>query len=238
MRPGPLSLIGVLAIIVSIGGCVMNRLNPEPQTIVLGEDGGSTLLLEIEPGTQWSSRMRAGPLVFNVLPQFAIWTEDDAGNLVETLYVTGADFGGMRHAAKNDKQAEFFAQCLPVWADRVTASGASLPSKIAPYPDTVTSATPSGPTTLMTTVTRPVGPTTIYLEINKTDDVNATFTELDNDWAGQPSLVYAARLGTGSTRLELLGHGGRLGDEPVIYSDLNGFDTALEQVASIVVTLQ
>ena len=238
MKPTTLPLIVILTAAAILGGCVMNRVNPEPQTIVLREDTDSTLRVEIKPGAHWSSRMQAGPLIFNVLPQFAIWTEDDAGDLVETLYVTGADFAALRHAAKNEMQAEFFSQSLPVWSARIAAGGSSLPSKANPYPDTVTSATPTGPVTLVTALTGSVGATTIYLEINKSSDVNSTFTEAENDWAGQPSLVYAASLGTGSTRLELIGHGGRLRDEPAIYADLGGFDTALEQIASIVVTLE
>lgn len=184
--------------------------------------------------------MQAGPFIFNVLPQFAIWTEDDAGRLVETLYVTGADFRGMRHAEKNEKQAEFFAQILPFWSARVTSSGAPLPSKANPYPDAITSATPTGPTTLVTALTGSVGAAaavTVYLEINKSGDSNSTF-RADNDPAGQPSLIYAGHLGAGATRLELIGHGGRLPDEPAVYTDLSGFDTALELVASIVVTLE
>ena len=233
------SMLPVCALVaaLSLAGCVMNRLDTEPRTIVLREGGGAVLRVAVEPGAEWSSKMQAGPFVFNVLPQFAVWTEDGAGNLVETLYVTGADFIRMRHAAKNEKQAGFYAECLPVWSDRVRASGSALPSKANPYPDAVTSATPGGPATLVTTLTGSTA-AAIYLEINKPDDVNATFTEADSGWAGQPSLIYAARLGNGSTRLELVGHGGRPGDEPRIYTDVNGFDTALEQVASIVVTLK
>lgn len=91
----------------------MNRVNPDPQTIVLRENVDAALRVEIEPGPQWSSRMQAGPFIFSVLPQFAIWTEDDAGNLVETLYVTAADFAKMRHAEKNEMQTGFYPQDLP-----------------------------------------------------------------------------------------------------------------------------
>jgi len=148
------------------------------------------------------------------------------------------DFDGMRHAARNEKQAEFFAQSLPVSSARIKAAGTLLPSKANPYPDTVTSATPAGPVTLVTALANSASPLKIYLEINKSGDENSTYTKKDNDWAGQPSLVYAASLGPGSTRLELIGHGGRLRDEPGIYSDLGGFDTALRLVASIMVTIE
>jgi hypothetical protein len=141
-------LIVVLGLVAALAGCVMNPMSSEPETIVLREDAGASLSVEIEPGEQWRSRMQAGPFIFNVLPQFAIWTEDDAGTLVETLYVTGAGFTKTRHAEKNEMQAEFYLQTLPVWSARVTASGSALPSKTNPYPDAVTSATPSGPACL------------------------------------------------------------------------------------------
>ena len=238
MKRIPVRLTAILILTAVLAGCVMNRVSTDPQTIVLREVAGSALRVEIEPGAHWISRMQAGPFIFNVLSQFAIWTEDDAGNLVETLYVTGADFSRARHAKKRELQAEFFSQSLPVWSALTEANGSSLPSKTNPYPDSITSATPTGHATLVTSQTAAVEAMMIYLEINKSGDANETFSEADNDWAGQPSLVYAARLGAGSTRLELAGHGGRLGDEPAVYADLSGFDTALEQVASIVVTLE
>ena len=150
-------LICALVTAASLGGCVMNQTDTEPQTIVLRDDAGSPLRVEIDPGAQWSSRMQAGPFVFNVLPQFAVWTEDEAGDLVETLYVTGADFRGMRHAQKNEMQGEYFRKCLPVWAMRVTESGVSLPSKADPYSDAVTSATPAGQATLVTSIDHSTG---------------------------------------------------------------------------------
>lgn len=102
MRRTTLHLTIILILFALLGGCVMNRANPEPQTIVLRKD---------------------------------------AGHLIQTLYVTGADFRAMCHAEKNENQSEFFAQSLPVWSGRVTASGESLPSKTNPYPDAVASAT-------------------------------------------------------------------------------------------------
>lgn len=234
--------IAVVALALATSGCVMNRLDTDPQTIVLRESGDAPVRIRIEPGPEWSSRMQAGPLVFNVVPQFAIWTEDAAGNLVETLYVTGAGFEKMRHAAKQERQAEFFAECLPVWSARVVASGADLPSKANPYPDAITSATPGGPTTLVTALERPERPVALFVEINKSDDVNHVFTRERNDWAGQPSLIYSAQLDADAfeaeLRLELVGHGGLLGDRPRIRPDVSGFDTALRQVDAILVLVE
>ena len=232
------TLFAVIAVVLATSafvGCVMNRVNADPQTIVLKEgESGEAVRVEIVPGPEWVSRMQAGPLIFNVLPQFAIWTQDDAGNLVETLYVTGAGFRKLRHAKKQEMQSAFFRECLPIWAARVEASGGELPSKENPYPDAVTSATPAGGATIVTALEQTVPPVTLYLEINKSDDVNATYTKENSGWAGQPSLVYAAELdgasADGTYRLELAGHA-RAGDSAArLYTDFEGFDTALELV--------
>ncbi|MFW5836139.1 MAG: hypothetical protein ACOCVK_01900 [bacterium] len=226
----------VIALATSfLAGCVMNRINPDPQTIVLREqDEGEPVRIEIAAGPEWVSRTQAGPVVFNVIPQFAVWTEDEAGRFVETLYVTGAGFGKLRHAKKQEMQSAFFAECLPVWSARVLVSGGRLPSKANPYPDAVTSATPSGPATIVTALERTASPVTVYLEINKSNDANATYTEEDYGWVGQPSLIYAAEIdGTspdGAYRFALAGHGGAGDSAARLSTGVEGFDTALELV--------
>lgn len=229
------------------GGCVMNRVDPEPTTIALrDQDEGAALRLEVVPGPEWISRMQAGPFVFNVLPQFAVWTQDESGSLVETLYVTGADFGKMRHAKKQEMQSAFFAECLPVWAARVAAADGRLPAKDNPYPDAVTSATPAGRATLLTTLPTTTGsrgaPLTLFLEIDKPGDANATYTEETSGWVGQPSLVYSVALAEpsedGVHRLELVGRAGRDGTEARIDPELTGLDTALQLIDEVVASLE
>jgi hypothetical protein len=82
----------------------------------------------------------------------------------------------------------------------------------------------------------------LYLEINQSGDTNGTYTEQNSGWAGQPSLIYSALIeepGRGGTQtMELIGHGGRIGEPPAIHPDLGGFDTALEQVREIRVRLE
>ena len=180
---------------VLLSGCVMNKLNTEPQTVVLKDAGnGKNLIIEVSTDGQWSSRMKAGPLIFNILPQAVFWIEDQNGRLIETLYVTGADFKKMRHAAKNADGELFYAECLPYWASRVKAAGGKLPSKENPYPDTVTSATPMADFTLKTGIS--VDPSFVIMaEFNKSGDYNSVYTEDNSGWTGQPSLIYKADAG-------------------------------------------
>lgn len=232
----------VLTILLT-AGCVMNRIDRAPQTLNLRDaDDGLPVEVRIAAGEAWTSRMQAGPFIFNVLPQFAIWVEDGDGEFVDTLYVTGADFKKLRHAEKQGRGADYFADTLPVWASRAVAAGKSLPSKESPYPDAVTSATPAADVTINTTVPGRSAGLVFFLEINKSGDENDAFTKEVNDSAGQPSLVYRAAVAepkTGSSRaMELLGHGGMLADEPGVYSDLSAFDTALDLVSRAVVSLR
>ncbi|MBI9109287.1 MAG: hypothetical protein JEZ04_21250 [Spirochaetales bacterium] len=231
-----------IAAVLLFSGCVMNKLDNTPQAIVLrAVSGGTGLEIDVSAGEQWASRMQAGPFIFNVLPQMAIWLEDGNGEYVETLYVTGADFKKLRHAAKNGDGAGFFSECLPYWASRVESAGEALPSKENPYPDTITSATPMGDFTL-DTMTASEAPIVIFAELNKSGDENAFFTKEANGWAGQPSLIYRAdirKLQAGDTvKLKLEGQGGMLGVKAGIFSDLNGFDTALKQVREITVSFE
>jgi hypothetical protein len=181
--------------------------------------------------------MRAGPLIFNVLPQFVVWTEDSDGKLLETLYITGADYGKMRHAGKAEKGVLFYKECFPVWSSRAEQKGERLPSKYNPYPDTVTSATPAAGTVLHTYLDTEEKATRILLEINKSGDENEVYGEVQNGWAGQPSLIYAAELRSNSSSgpipFELIGHGGTIFQEPAIYSNLDGLDSALEEIAEL-----
>jgi hypothetical protein len=82
---------------------------------------------------------------------------------------------------------------------------------------------------------------TVLVEINKSGDVNEIYTEKDNGWAGQPSVIYRAQIDPEAGdravhRLSIAGHGGRLADAPAIHPDLSGLDTALEQVSEITVS--
>jgi hypothetical protein len=121
------------------------------------------------------------------------------------------------------------------------ATGKKLPSPHHPYPDSVTSATPMSSFSVQTKLRAPSKNVVIFLELNKSGDNNAAFTKKNNDWVGQPSLIYKTVLpGTNqkqSYKLELIGHGGLLKDKAAIYQDLSKFTTALHQVKKIEVIL-
>ena len=82
----------------------------------------------------------------------------------------------------------------------------------------------------------------LLVEINKSADHNAAFSEERTSWDGQPSIVYRARLprGPGSARSVVLapvGHGDAAAPAQ-INPDLSGVDTALQIVQEIRVALE
>jgi hypothetical protein len=229
---------GLLLIILglALSGCVMNKVSSEKEDIVLRQDGGGRMIrLDLETGDAWSRKMQAGPLVFNVLSQIVIWTEDEDGRLLETVYVSGADYSKMRHAGKNDKGEQFYRESFPLWARKMDEAGRKLPSPESPYVDSVTSATPSNDFSLETKMEKTNPPFSLFAEVNSAGDENEVFTKDRNDWVGQPALVYSARV-TGQDAgyiLELEGHSGLLDQEAALYTDLSAFDSALRQVKQI-----
>jgi hypothetical protein len=236
------ALLGVV-IAAALGGCVMNRVSDAPQTITLNRTvQGTPVRLDIEPGRAWSRRMQAGPFIFNVLPQIVIWAEDEQGRLLDTVYITGADGKGIRHVGKKGKGAAFYSECFPVWASRLQAAGGALPGPDNPYPDTVTSATPTAAFTVLTRLPFAGRSFALYLEINQSDDRNDTYSKENNDWAGQPSLIYRVVIqepeSGGTYAMEPIGHGGRIGETPAVHPDLSGLDTALEQVREIKISFE
>lgn len=223
----------LILLLVTVSGCVMNRLNPEEEVIYL-KGGDPELTIRVIKGETWTEPMKAGPLVFNVLAQAVFWVEDDQGRFVETLYVSGADYGKMRHAGKSEMGEDFYRESFPLWSARAEGAGVALPSKDNPYPDTMTSATPSNSFTLVTSPGSQKS-LVLYGEINRSQDYNARYTKDNSGWTGQPALVYRCPLDSIDREIpmDLVGHSGLPGDLPRIYEDETGLDTALDMVASI-----
>ena len=237
-------IAGIMLILASLlfSGCIMNKVSTEKEIILLkGETTGREIQLEIETGESWSRRMQAGPFIFNLLSQIVLWTEDDNGKLLETLYVSGADYRKMRHAEKKDKGEAFFRGSFPLWAQKMKEAGKQLPSPDNPFPDTITSATPTSDFTLETKLELSQPPFTLFAEVNSSGDENETFTREKNGWIGQPALLYAVEIERdlknrekeGAYTLKLIGHSGLPGQEAAIHTDLSGFDSALRQVKRI-----
>ncbi len=232
----------VVAATLTFSGCVMNKLDTSYTVIQLDDSAERLLTIDTDTGDEWSSQMHIGPFIFNVLPQMAVWLENAEGELVQTLYVTGADFTEVNHSAKNEDGEAFYSECLPFWSFKLKNSGSRLPCREYPYPDTLTSATPMADFSLETSTDELPSATRVFAELNKSDDVNAVYTEDNNDWAGQPSIIYSADISCiekgQSVSLSLVGHGGSLDENPGLYTDLTGIDSAAEMIEAIKIIVE
>lgn len=227
-----------IILLIIMNACIVNKIDDKHRTISLKTNSnGRKITLELEKGPLYSEKMQAGPIIFNVLPQIALWTENQEGQLLETLYISGADYKKMRHGGKSSKGSLFYKQCLPYWSSKVEKSGGKLPSEENPYPDALTSVTPASSFSLKTRLKKDYLPFNIFLEINKSGDENKVYTKEKNDWVGQPSLIYQCNIDqikkSESYNLKLIGHGGLIGQEAKIYPDLSNLDSALKQIQSI-----
>ncbi|MBI9103030.1 MAG: hypothetical protein JEY99_11485 [Spirochaetales bacterium] len=224
-----------------LGSCVMNKLSEEPETISLNQNmGGSDIGFEIVKGESWSRRMKAGPLVFNILPQVVIWVTDENDNFLKTLYVTGADGKGFRHAGRKELGRDFYRESFPLWSSLMENAGELLPDEDTPYPDSITSATPSAGFTLNTKINIHPGTYQVFMEINQSSDYNDTYTEENSDWAGQPSVIYHAEIpGKPEGKrvaMEVWGRGTNIGESGASSFDMSGMDSALTQILKAGIT--
>jgi hypothetical protein len=217
--------------------CAINRLDEEKTVITLeSPQTENPVQISLIKGPQWSHKITPGPFIIHIYPQVVFWLETNEGRIFKTLYITGANGNFSRHSTKRRLDARFFEACFPVWADKVLKAGGRLPSAQYPYPDAVTSATPQSSFDLNLRIGRLPESISLYAEINKTGDYNAVYTKENSGWAGQPSVIYAAKIHAPAAgekvALEPEGYG-QAGSAPVLHAGLEGLDTALELVEEI-----
>lgn len=206
-------MVGILALLA--GGSVFAIQNTSGGVEV-------PFTLELKPGSAYTGKGGWFVFSYKVYPQIAIWLETQAGEYIETLYVTSKGDAGKWIAAPKEGRPE----ALPVWyhvrTDRADAVSAAT-SKEATIVGEVLHILP--------------GTYVVKLETNRSYDYNATYTKADSGVNGQPSLVYQALvpIGSGSVRAELIpvGTGALDGSDGLIRSGLHGLDTALELFESL-----
>lgn len=148
---------------------------------------------------------------------FAIWMENDAGEYMGTMSII--DFigreGGGNHGVQVSAGEDGFTfggdrpSALPIWAHRrnvvdTTYGNESLyppPSSSPTYPDdidAVTSATPTGGVTQITTFNLsdvPYGSYNFFMEVNVSIDTNESYSS----FRGQPSVLWTVSVTIGDS---------------------------------------
>lgn len=199
-------------------------------------------------------------------PQIAIWTEDTAGNHLQTLFVTQATAKGIFFGGRSKENFKEFdsnrdatggyrrVNALPVWSHKRGVQypdGMYVPTRENPLPDGITGATLSNNFHLSTSADY-ASKFNLRLEINVAFDDNEYYSEYDfpddevfhsgTGQLGQPSIVFESLVDMNDSKdyylMELVGHGHHSGQSGELYPDLSTLTTALELVERIVVGVQ
>ncbi len=218
----------------------------------------STVTVAVTAGESWVHHRKWKGVRLTTRPQMAFWLTDEAGELVQTLYVTRrvgrqSWLGGAFTGESRDEMRR--PSALPVWghARGVQAEdGVYLPTHDEPLPDAETGATPRGGFSKTFELSADLAPGTYHLnaEINQSLDYNdpwaADLPEGDPHYtggeygSGQPSLIYRATFTVGDTpaqhHLALVGHGHPWGADGEVQADTSTLTTALQIVTDIMLT--
>jgi len=200
----------------------------------------NTIKLIIEPGEQWLGKMKVF-LFFNIqkTPQMAAWIEDDKGQFISSIVVTGKSVKqNWTGAPKNGRP-----EALPVWNHKQRDS-----SELEPQPsgarredsplDAISTATPKGSieAKINEAILAPGETYNVYFEINHSFDYNDFWTKDNSGVNGQPSLIYHAKFiaGTsGEIKLNPIGNGSVDGSHGNITHELENFTSALHIVKDV-----
>lgn len=242
--------IVVLCIIVFIiGTIVFFAVRPEKNTIinVRNEMAGKSVSINIYKGKQYLHDFKVNSfLKIKTPPQMAVWVEDAEGNYMETLYATSKIVRQNWSKAPSDPAQKGQIrrdEALPYWTHKR--------GNEKNVPDTVTSATPKGSSTIHTKVGTAKGQYTILAEVNLSTDFNAYYPREakagEENYSGgefgsgQPALVYAATINAEDNKtyeLVPIGHSSPDGKDGKLYRDLSRLTTAGEIVDKITFTVK
>lgn len=209
----------------------MESLAPEIINIAIGD--GSVLEIDFTMGPGHNH------------PLMAVWTEDENGNYIETVYVAKSiGTGVFGHATVSEGHWEpgpiKRPAALPYWSHRY----GSLPDPENPVPDAIT-----GPTPGSNFVIRAQLPSgypekfSVLMEINQSWDWNEYWTNSlypdDKDYmsSSQPAVVYKAVVevdGSGNEYvMELIGRSHYAGADGRLYTNTESLTSAKEIAAVI-----
>ncbi len=190
-------------------------------------------------------------------PLMAFWTEDTAGNYLQSLYVAQSIAKGyFRHGDASSGRWQpgplRRPAALPYWGHQrgvEAPDGYFIPTQDEPMPDAVTGPTPKADFVIQTTLKATTPKVfNIYMEINQSWDWNQHWH--NNKFPGdehymtssQPALVYKVTIDTSDPQNEYImhpiGHSHWAGATGELFDDLSTITTALNITEKVKVQLK
>lgn len=196
----------LLFILVSCNKTIDQETGKEISIIeTLANTNGKKIKVKIITGKAWESSLKIMGFSKTITPQIAVWSEDQKGNYVETLYVTYKFAKQDWHGASDQKENETFRiESIPYWMHKYISSGKKSPTKNTPLADTITTASPDKDFILKTKLNSVKNKINILVELNNSYDNNDNYKEMQ----GQPSVVYSSTVNInepGKYKMKLLG---------------------------------
>lgn len=216
-------------------------------------DDSQKLSLFIKAGSEYESEPQPlyWGLTYTAVPQIAVWLEDNNGNYISTLYVTGKAATSGFYSAVDGEGRVRRPETLPYWSHKrgVRAEdGLFVPAEDSTEFDGSTAATPKSDHLLLLNAKVLEG-YKVMAEVNRSYDFNEFYHKqrFPNDAvysgsgsSGQPSLVYGGDISFeqgNSTMLRLMGHGHHSGKNGELYADLSEITTAKKIVDFMVLNV-
>jgi hypothetical protein len=182
---------------------------------------------ELNPGSSYSSRKWFGIIPVKLVPQIALWIENEKGDFIASIY------SSKRNSENNWRGADERSEALPVYNSRRGAV------------DAIGGASPKGNREIILEGTVDLAPGRYYVygEVNKSFDYNERYPEEKSGVNGQPALVYRGLVDVSgsadSYRLALLpfGTGSLDGSDGAIRPGTEGLTSALRILDSVELVL-
>lgn len=212
-----------------------------------GNMTGKAVSINIHQGKHYLHDFKVNTLMsIKTPPQMAVWVEDSQGNYIETLYATSKIVYQKWSKAPSDttKDGQIRRnEALPYWTHK--KGSAQI------LPDSVTSATSMGNSTVNTKLNAANDTYIILAEINQSTDFNEYYPKEakvgDVNYSGgeygsgQPAIVYAATINADDNKtyeLVPIGHSSPDGKDGNLYKDFSKLTTAKDIVSKITYTIK
>ncbi|OHD05955.1 MAG: hypothetical protein A2Y34_09855 [Spirochaetes bacterium GWC1_27_15] len=205
---------------------------------LFSEEKKGKIVIDVKTGANYEFDYQWGIIKLKVIPQMAIWLEDENGNYIETIYVTQRTAKANWFGGKNIKRPS----SLPIWSHKrgvKYSDGLYTPDNKNPLPDSQTGATAKSDFTKVWNIPTNIsnGVYIIKIEVNSAFDFNEFYQEklsnsnrFYNDLNGQPSILWEGKLEIdkkeNQTDLNIVAHGEVLGKNGDIETDLTNITTA------------
>jgi hypothetical protein len=206
---------------------------------------GAKLQVRVNAGGHYTHNYRWGVFNFHLVPQMALWLEDEKGTFAGNIYITYRSATSKWVGGKDIRRPA----ALPIWSHKQGIpykDGLYMPDREHPLPDAVTGATPKQSFTKEWRVPEGLPPWkyVIKAEVNNSFDYNEKYKkdlpENDPDFNaenGQPSVIYKGEMifGPKGTKISLTpcGHGHPTGKDGKIYTNMKGVTDAWDIAESI-----